>query len=51
MKASQTLYKMASQLPTLPEVEQLSTNIIRILGGNPSKVGSMFLIAQKVFLI
>lgn len=43
MKASQTLYKMASQLPTLPEVEQLSTNIIRILGGNPSKVGSMFL--------
>jgi hypothetical protein len=51
MKASQTLYKMASQLPTLPEVEQLSTNIIRILGGNPSKVGSMFLRAWKVVLM
>lgn len=29
---------MATQLPHLPEVEELSPLITRILGGNPSKV-------------
>jgi len=29
---------MATQLPTLPEVERLSPLVIRVLGGNPSKV-------------
>ena len=28
---------MATQLPTIPEVERISPLIIRILGGNPSK--------------
>jgi hypothetical protein len=30
---------MATNLPKLADVEQLSTNIIRVMGGNPSKVG------------
>lgn len=29
---------MAQSLPKLPDWEQVSTNIIRIMGGNPSKV-------------
>jgi hypothetical protein len=29
---------MAQNLPHLPDWEQLSTNVIRIMGGNPSKV-------------
>ncbi|RMZ82629.1 hypothetical protein DV738_g1482, partial [Chaetothyriales sp. CBS 135597] len=28
---------MAANLPSLPDVERLSTNIVRVLGGNPSK--------------
>ena len=35
---------MAQNLPHLPDWEQVSTNIIRILGGNPSKV-SLALVA------
>jgi hypothetical protein len=31
--------RMALNLPELPPTEKVSTNIIRILGGNPSKVG------------
>ena len=31
-------FAMATQLPTLKETEQLSPRVIRILGGNPSKV-------------
>jgi hypothetical protein len=31
--------RMALNLPTLPETEKVSTSVIRILGGNPSKVG------------
>ena len=32
------LRQMASQLPELPVVERLSSRVLRILGGNPSKV-------------
>ena len=36
---------MATDLPYLEEVEQLSPRVIRILGGNPSKV-TYFLLLQ-----
>ena len=34
-------YKMATQLPQLGNVEQLSSNVVRVMGGNPSKVGQL----------
>ena len=34
------LRTMATQLVQLPEVERLSSSVIRILGGNPGKVSS-----------
>lgn len=34
---SQRRISMATQIPTLPEVERISPSVIRILGGNPSK--------------
>ena len=37
---TRTQVRMAVNLPTLPDVEKLSTNIIRVMGGNPSKVGA-----------
>jgi len=37
MNARRFSTKMAAQLPQLANVEKLSTNVIRILGGNPSK--------------
>lgn len=37
MKFARPMFRMATQLPNLPDVQQLSTNVIRILGGNPSK--------------
>jgi len=30
---------MATQLPELANVERLSENVVRVMGGNPSKVG------------
>jgi hypothetical protein len=35
--ATVSIAKMATQLVHLPEVERLSSSVIRILGGNPSK--------------
>jgi len=32
---------MATQLVPLPEVERLSASVIRILAGNPGKVGKL----------
>ena len=32
--------RMALNLPELKEVERVSSSVMRILGGNPSKVGS-----------
>lgn len=37
---------MATQLVPLPEVERLSASVVRILGGNPGKVG-----LDRVFFI
>ena len=37
---------MTTQLPELANVEQLSENVIRVMGGNPSKVGRLALRAQ-----
>jgi hypothetical protein len=37
---------MASQLAPLREVEKLSSNVIRILGGNPGKVLDPILICK-----
>lgn len=34
------LRKMATQLPELAAIERLSPRVLRILGGNPSKVQS-----------
>jgi hypothetical protein len=34
---------MATQLVPLPEVERLSTTVIRILAGNPGKVSPSYL--------
>lgn len=34
---------MATQLSPLPEVERLSPNVIRILGGNPGKASQNLL--------
>lgn len=39
---SRRLYsKMADRLVPLPDVEKLSDRVIRVLGGNPSKVSAM----------
>jgi hypothetical protein len=38
---------MTTQLPELANVEQLSENVIRVMGGNPSKVGRPALQAQS----
>lgn len=38
----QFLFKMATQLVPLREVERLSSSVIRILGGNPGKVRLQF---------
>ena len=32
-------FRMATNLPKLPDVEKISTNVIRIMGGNGGKVG------------
>jgi hypothetical protein len=37
---------MTTQLPKLANVEQLSENVIRVMGGNPGKVGRLALPAQ-----
>ena len=41
-----SISRMATNLPKLPDITQLSPNVIRILGGNPSKVGVIYDLGQ-----
>ena len=47
---SHRLYsKMVDALESLPEVEKLSDRVIRVLGGNPSKVSAVVARARDTF--